>query len=54
MASDDDLRLLEGEARRALARLRAIRERLDDLRSNQRISPEAYDEVYPLTRETQG
>lgn len=53
MATDDE-RLLAGEARRAYARLRSVREALDALRSEQRISPEAYQALWALTREEQG
>ena len=54
MTTTDDERLLLGEIRRALARLRAIRTILDELRSEQLVSPEAYDRLVRLTREEQG
>lgn len=54
MRPTDDERLLIGEIRRALARLRAIRTILDELHSEQLVSPEAYERLVKLTREVQG
>lgn len=50
----DDERLLSGELRRALGRLLMIRAKLDELRSETMINPEAYNELVKLTREENG
>lgn len=47
----DDLRLLNAESLRAEVKLRLIRELLDSLRSEQRINPEAYAELWNLANE---
>lgn len=53
MKSDDE-RLLEGEIRRALARLRAIGVLVGDLHREGLISTETHNKIIRLTRENQG
>lgn len=54
MTKTDDERLLEGEVRRALARLRAVRTLVGDLHKEGEISTETHNKIVLLTREEQG
>lgn len=50
----DDERLLTGEVRRALARLRAVRNVLDQLLNEEEITVATYNKLVVLTHEEQG
>lgn len=52
--SSDDVRLLEGEARRALGRLKAIRILLERQQAEPHMTEEYLREAYELTREERG